>query len=128
MKCRILSFAPRLVAAKKENAVLLRLLGEDAGILKELSLDVSSSIQVLQGLMKFTLFGNFQIEIFKPSRTVTLVTLECFLHDERHLVLKVYWVFVFLLGTKTTFPLFLRICRFQNLEFVLICKNSTNAV
>ena len=108
MKCRILSFAPRLVATKKENAVLLRLLGEEAGMLKELSLDVSSCIQVLQGLMKFTLFGNFQIEIFKPSRAVTLlVTLECFLHDQRHLVFKVYWVFVFLLGTKTTFPLFL---------------------
>ena len=48
MKCRILSFAPRLVATKKENAVLLRLLGEDAGILKELSLDAS---QALLGLM-----------------------------------------------------------------------------
>ena len=47
MKCRILSFAPRLVATKKENVVLLRLLGKDAGILKELSLFTSSSSQAL---------------------------------------------------------------------------------
>ena len=57
MKCRILSFAPRLVATKKENAVLLRLLEEDAGILKELSLDASSSSQALLGLIKFTFSG-----------------------------------------------------------------------
>ena len=82
MKCRILSFAPRLVATKKENAVLLRLLEEDAGILKELSLDASSSNQALLGLIKFTLFGTFPIENFKPSRAVTLVTPECFLHDQ----------------------------------------------
>ena len=106
MKCRILSFAPRLVATKKENAVLLRLLKEDAGILKELSLDASSSSQALLGLIKYTLFGTFPIEIFKPSRAVTLVTPECFLHNQRHLVLTVHRAFVILLATKTTFPLF----------------------
>ena len=109
MKCRILSFAPRLVATKKENAVHLRLLGEEAGILKELSLDASSSSsQALLGFLSSHFSGFSRSKSsnhFDPRSKRLASSSETLL--SRYLVLKVYWVFVFLFGTKNTFPLFL---------------------
>ena len=109
MKCRILSFAPRLVATKKENTVHLRLSGEEAGILKELSLDASSSSsQALLGFLSSHFSGFSRSKSsnhFDPRSKRLASSSETLL--SRYLVLKVYWVFVFLFGTKNTFPLFL---------------------
>ena len=58
-----------LLLQKKENAVLLRLLGKEAGMLQELSLDASSSSQALLELIKLTLFGKF------PDRNLQTISI-----------------------------------------------------